>query len=68
MNCADVPSLRLAQRLRLRLAEAVEDVALSAIPRGALRKQLLEQVDRVLRLSSPRHDDCKVTWESRGAQ
>jgi len=40
--------------LRLRVVEAVEDFALSAIPRGALRRQLLLRVDREFQRISPR--------------
>ena len=54
MNRAGTPLLRVGRRLRLRVVEAVEDFALSAIPRGTLRRQLLERVDRELQRISPR--------------
>lgn len=54
VNCANVPELRLGQRFRLRMAAAMENFPLSAIPRSGLRRQLLEQVDRKLRRISRR--------------
>jgi len=46
MNCVNVRKLRLGQRFRLRVVVAIEDFALSAIPRGSLRRRLLDRVDR----------------------
>lgn len=54
MNPANVPMLRLGQRFKLRVVAAVEDFALSAIPRGALRRQLLVRVDRGFQRILPR--------------
>ncbi len=54
MNLAYVPRLRLGQRFKLRVVAAVENFALSAIPRGALRKLLLVRVDRGFQHILPR--------------
>ena len=43
---ASTARLHVGERIRLRMLEAVEEFALSAVPRGPLRRQLLEQVDR----------------------
>ncbi len=40
------PDLRLCERLQLRIWTAIEGFALSALPRGPLRRRLLARVDR----------------------
>ncbi len=40
------PELRLCERLQLRIWAAIEGFALSALPRGPLRRRLLARVDR----------------------
>ena len=54
MNIANVSTLRLGQRFKLRVVAAVEDFVLWAIPRGALRRQLLVRVDRGFQRILPR--------------
>lgn len=46
MNSAGTARLPLGERLRLWAVESVEELALSAIPRGTLRRRLLDWVDR----------------------
>jgi hypothetical protein len=41
-----VTELPLTERLKLRKVEAVEEFALAVIPRGTLRRRLLDWVDR----------------------
>lgn len=43
---ASAARLHLGERIRLRMLEAMEEFALAAVPRGPLRRHLLEQVDR----------------------
>jgi hypothetical protein len=40
---------RLGDRLIIRLLDMIERLALSVLPRGLLRKRLLERVDRALK-------------------
>jgi hypothetical protein len=46
MNSAGTASLSLGKRLKLRVVEAVEEFALSAIPHGTLRRRLLDWVEQ----------------------
>jgi hypothetical protein len=40
---------RLGDRMIIRLLDTIERLALSVLPRGPLRKRLLERVDRTLK-------------------
>jgi hypothetical protein len=45
VKLTSMAELRLGERFRVRMLEVLEEFALSAVPRGPLRRQLLEWVD-----------------------
>jgi hypothetical protein len=46
VNYTSMAALRLGERFRVRMLEALEEFALSALPHGPLRRWLLEWVER----------------------